>query len=158
MTDVPKWLGGTNGWAITPINVLSTELNTLATGNTVLSSVGGSSGVFSQTQTLGYSLGVLSFVAGGSFTPTGSPFLAVWFATLADNTNYEKVLSNADQGRAADAQIPLLATAYASGDVSSSGLIVVPSIPFKVLTRSGAGVSLPGSGNLLKLGLVSLTQ
>ena len=40
---------GTNGFIATPFNLLSTELNSLVTGNTAVSSAGGTSGVFTQT-------------------------------------------------------------------------------------------------------------
>ena len=147
---------GTNGFTVAPFDLLTTELNSLATGNTAISSVGGSSGVFSQTQTLGYIWGVLCFVSGGSFTPTGGG-IDVWFLGKDDDANHQKYTANADQARAPDAYINFLATAHASGDVvGARGLTRLPAHPFKVLARPTPGVSLPSSGNKIKLGCIAV--
>ena len=146
---------GTSGWTTTPFNLMSTELNSLASGNTALSSVGGTSGVFDQSNTGASLWGLVSFISGGSFTPAAPNYLEGWWNTKADNSGYEKTASNAAQSRAPDFVIPLIAAAYASSDVSmcQGGIVRIPSVPFKVFVRSQAGATMPASGNLIKLGL-----
>ena len=83
--------------------------------------------------------------------------LDVWFLGKDDDTNHQKYLANADQAREPDAYINFLATAHASGDVvGAKGLVRLPAHPFKVLGRPTPGVSLPASGNILKLGCVAV--
>lgn len=151
------WASGTSGWTTTPFNLLSTELNSLANGNTALSSVGGSSGVFDQSNTGGALWGIVSFIAGGAVTPAAPNYIAGWFNTKADNSAYEKTVSNATQQRTPDFVVPLIAAAYASSDVSmSNGLVRIPAVPFKVIIWSQVGATLPASGNLIKLGMVEV--
>lgn len=152
-----QWSPGTNGFVVAPFSVLTTELNSLADTNTVLSSVGGASGVFDQSNTDAYVWGVLTFAAGGSFTPVAPGYLGGWFLSKSDNSNYEKNVSNTALPRAYDFVVGLHIAAYSSGDLASSGPrpVMVPAIPFKVLIHSRAGATLPASGNTLKLGLVA---
>ena len=157
MTDFPKYAAGTGGFITTPFDLLTTELNSLASGNTALSSVGGTSGVFDQSNTGAYVWGVLSFVGGGTWTPGAGGYMHVWFLTKADGSNYSKYLANANQARKPDGVIGFLNTSHASGDVvESEGYVQIPAVPFMVLARSVAGATAPASGNKIRLGAVTL--
>lgn len=150
---------GTNGFIVTPFDLQSTELNTLANGNTATSSVGGTSGVYTQTSTGQAPQGEVWFSAGGAFTPTAGGYLAGWFLRSSDGgTTFERVVANNDLPRAPDFVIPLFASAYASGDLAfAAGVtVLLPWESFKVLLRNNSGVALPASGNHLKLGPVAL--
>ena len=148
------WATGTNGFITTPFSVLTTELNSLANGNTALSSVGGTSGVFTQSHRQ-RGMGQVSFYAGGAVTPSSGGYLAGWWITKDDNSGYQLTASNADQARAPDFRIPLLNTAYASGNLSGV-LVRLPAPDFKVLLRNVSGVALPSSGNKIMIGPVAL--
>ena len=149
------WAPGTNGFITTPFAVLTGELNSLANGNTALSSVGGTSGVFTQSDTASGVWGQVSFYAGGAVTPSSGGYLAGWWVTKDDNSGYQLTVSNADQARAPDFRIPLLNTAYASGNLSGV-LVRLPAPDFKVLLRNVSGVALPSSGNKIMVGPVAL--
>jgi hypothetical protein len=152
------YASGADGFIATPFNLQTTELNTLGSGNTVISSVGGSSGVFSQTQTLGAVWGIISFLAGGSFTPSGSPVLSGWFINKADDSHFEKLVSNTAPPRSPDFYIPLFASAYAANDLAlcQDGLVRLPPNLFEVLIQNNSGVSLPSSGNKIVCGPVAV--
>lgn len=156
MADI-KYAAGTGGFVTAPYNLFTTELNTLASGNTAISSVGGTSGVFDQSNTGGYVWGVLSFVSGGTWTPAANGYIEGWWLGKDDATGYQKYLSNAAQARPADWVIGLLNTSHASGDVvGADGLVRLPAHAHKVLTRSVAGATMPSSGNKIMVGAVSL--
>ena len=158
MTDF-LYDAGTSGYIATPFNLLSTELNTLASASVVVSSVGGTSGVFSQSNTVSGLVGAIYFSAGGAFTPTAGGFLAGWFLASSDGgTTFEKFVSNVSPPRAADFVIPFMNQAYASGELAFSNGILVPLPPtsFKIALFQAAGVTLPASGNLVKLGPVAV--
>ena len=65
---------GTRGFKATPFNLLSTELNTLGNGSAATSSVGGTSGVYSQTNWVNCPFGSVYFTGGGAFTPSAGGF------------------------------------------------------------------------------------
>lgn len=149
---------GTNGFTVTPFNLLSTELNSLAIGATALSSVGGTSGVFTQSNTGNALMGEIYFSAGGGVTPVVGGYFAGWFLTSPDGTTFEKYISGTPPSRGADFIIPLYAAAYSSGEFAfSNGILVpLPAAPFKTVLQNQSGVALPGSGNLIKLGPVAV--
>lgn len=149
---------GTNGFLTTPFNLMSTELNTLANNTSATSSVGGTSGVFTQSSWGSGIWGVAHFLAGGSFTPTAGGYIACWFLYSPDGgSSFEKVVSNTDMPRSPDFTIPLYASAHASNDVvQSSGIIRMPWWSTKLFVVNHAGASLPSSGNLIKLGSVAV--
>ena len=158
MTAPFIYVAGTNGFSTVPFSLQTTELNALANGNTAVSSVGGSSGVFAQSNTGGalFSPGIL-FLAGGAFTPTAGGYLQGWFLLQDNASHYEKVVSNTAVPRAADFIIPLFASAYAANDISmSTPLVRWPSTLFKVLIRNVSGVALPATGNVLSAGSLEM--
>lgn len=157
---------GTNGFTKTPFNLMTTELGNgtgLASGNTVVSSVNGgsSNGIFTQTDTGGAIWCEIAFVSGGAFTPTNAnAALNGWFIRKADNTNFEKLVSNTAPPRAPDFIIPLYTSAYAANDLSPAqgGRVLLPAESFKVLIQQNSGAAnLASSGNVLTCGPFAVT-
>lgn len=148
-----KWASGTNGFTTAPFDVLTTELNSVSTGNTALSSVGGSSGLFSNSNTGRDIYGLVTFVSGGTFTPSANSYIEGWFLDQGDDTTPEKFVTNSAQARAADFIIRLHAAAYASGDTAlcNGRRVVLSPIRFKVGVRV-LNATLPSSGNKIKVG------
>jgi len=141
---------GTSGFIATPFNLMTTELNALATANSATSSVGGSSGVFTQTNFANAIWMIVEFISGGTFTPAAPNYIAGWFLFNDATNGYETTASNTDLPRTPDFIIPLLTSAYASGNVvQSSGLVRVPWWSTKVFVNSHAGATLPATGNKL---------
>jgi hypothetical protein len=156
---------GTNGYIAAPFNFLSTELNTLANGAAATSSVGGSSGVFSQSNTVSAIFGAVYFVSGGSFTPNvAAADLAGWFLVSPDGgSTFETATASPSNtvlamSRPADFIIPLSAAAYATGNIAlcAGGYVQLPWGSFKVLLQNYSGVSFPATGNLIKVGPVAI--
>lgn len=153
---------GTSGFLATPFNLQSTELNALASGSAAVSSVGGTSGVFSQTNTINAIFGSVYFTAGGSFTPTAGGFLAGWFLLSTDGgTTFETVVATPSTTvlaipRPPDFVIPLSAAAYASGNIAwaTGRFVSLPFESFKVEIQNLSGAALSASGHLIKLGPV----
>lgn len=151
---------GTNGFIATPFNLLSTELNTLANGAAALSSVGGTSGVFSQSNNANGIWGSLYFSAGGAFTPAAGGYLAGWFLRSPDGgTSFETEVATpsgtvAALARTPDFIIALDNAAFASGNIRwcQGGKVQLPWESYKLLLQNNSGVALPSSGNLIKVG------
>lgn len=146
---------GTNGYIVTPFDVLTTGLNTLTTGSTATSAA------LSQSDTVHAVWGKIWFTSGGAFTPSTGviPHLAGWFLGSPDGgTAFEKAFANADMPRAPDFVIPFVAgSALASTDVvDASGLIRLWPDSTKVFLRNNSGVSLPASGNKITVGPVAI--
>lgn len=149
---------GTNGFIATPFNLMTTELNTLGNVSSAVSSVGGTSGVFTQTNFANAVWGSVHFKSGGAFTPTAGGFIAGWFLFSPDGgSTFEKTVSNTDMPRTPDFLIPLFASAYASSDLAeAAGLIKLPWWSTKVFIMNHAGVALPSSGNVIQVGPVAV--
>jgi hypothetical protein len=149
---------GTNGFLATPFNLLSTELNALATATSTASSVGGAGGVFTQTNYANAIWAEVYFQSGGAFTPAAPNYLAGWFLFSPDGgTTFEATVSNTDLPRAPDFIIPLFVSAYATNSVSqASGLVRVPFWSNKVFINSHAGATLPATGNVIKAAPVAI--
>lgn len=155
---------GTNGFIATPFNLMSTELNALASGAAATSSVGGTSGVFSQTNNASGIWGSLYFTAGGAFTPTAGGFLAGWFLLSTDGgTTFEAAISTPSTtvsavSRAPDFIIPLDNAAHASGNIRwcQGRRIQLPFESYKVIIQNNSGVALSASGHTIKVGPVAI--
>jgi hypothetical protein len=151
MTNFLEYSGGTNGFLQAPFNLMSTELNTLSNGSSAVSSVGGTSGKFTQTNWSSGIWGVIHFVSGGAFTPTAGGYLAGWFLYSPDGgSTFEKTVSNTDMPRSPDFTIPLFASAYATSDIAQSPLIRIPWWSHEVFVLNHSGAALPSGGNLIK--------
>lgn len=152
---------GTNGFKATPFNLLSTELNTLASAANIISSVGGTSGVFTQTNFVNCIWGQIYFVAGGALggTPAAGAYIAGWFIFSPDGgTAFEKAnYSSIDMPRSPDFVIPLNAIATAASDIYlASGLVRLPWNACKVYIGNRTGQALTASGNLIKCAPVAI--
>jgi hypothetical protein len=157
---------GTNGFVSAPINLLSTELNTLAGGSAAISSVGGASGVFTQTSFGNCPWLSLYFTAGGAFTPVVGQCLYGWFALSPDGTNFETQVATPSStvlaiSRSPDFIIPLDNAAFATGNIRwcQGRFIKAPWESCKLIVQNVGGsspVALPSSGNLIKAGGVAI--
>lgn len=135
-----------NGLYVAELELMSTELDSLGSGSVIISSVGGSSGVFNNSNTGQGLFAVLQFIEGtGGTQPTctAGGNLAIWFLqTLA--TTYES--TTVAPPRAPDAIIPLYVGALTAGQAFNSPIIQVPNLPFKVLVQNNCGASFPAFG------------
>lgn len=139
----------------TAVSLMTTELNSLANNANVASSVGGSSGVFTNTQGTsnfdGYPRAKIEFVmAAYTGTPAANSGLSVWFIKTVDGSNYDDGSSSVTPIRAPDVFIQV--RALTSGPQRIVRDCWVPVGTFKVLARNeGTGLSLASSGNTLKV-------
>lgn len=151
---------GTNGFITTPVSLLTTELNGLTNVHTAVSSVGGTSGVFTQSSFANAPLLGIEFTSGGAFTPAAGDELWGWFLESLDGgSNFDRLASNTPLARTPDFTIPLIASAYASADRAwAQGRYVdrPPFGSFKVAVYS-LTVTLPASGNIIKMGPAAMT-
>ncbi len=156
---------GTYGFIATPFDLLSTEsgFGGLTNGSTVISSVGGTSGAFSQTNTAQAPLGAIWFGSGGAFTPVAGGYLAGWFLRSSDGgTTFEPTVTSSTTQppvqRAPDFVIPLPPAAISSGQIffASGCEVPLPWESFKVALWNLSGVTLPTSGNTVVCGPVAV--
>lgn len=81
---------GGNGQLAAALTLLSTELNGLAIAALALSSAGGSSGVFTNANTLQAILGVPFLILGGAVeVPATRPTVSLWFLESPDGSTFE---------------------------------------------------------------------
>lgn len=152
---------GTDGFIVTPFDLMSSDLNSLSNGNTVVSSVEGASGVFDQTDFGSAQYGLIWITLGGNFgaTPAAGGCLTGWFLQSTDGgSTFEDTNSNTPLPRAPDFVIPLVAAAYSASDVVfANGLVLLPypSVKVYLQNNAGASASLASSGNLLTCGPVA---
>lgn len=140
----------TNGFIVSPFNLMSTELNGLSSANSAVSTAGGSSGVFTQTNFANAQKCFVFFEAGGTFTPTAGGNIAGWWLMSEDGgSHFEKTVTNTSLPRPPDFMIPLFASAYALGDRSWSAVCRAPWPSCEVFVVNNAGVALPATGNLI---------
>lgn len=155
MTTPFLWAPGTNGFTTTPFNLMTTELNALASLATIISSVNGTSGKFSQSSFGSSILGSVWFIAGGAFTPVAGQSLTGWFLRSTDGgTTFEKnVGTTIGLPRAPDFILPLWASAYAASDVSfAQGDVKLPRESCKVLILNTGTAALSASGHSIVCG------
>lgn len=155
------WANGTsNTGLITPLlTLISTEANSLANTNTAISTVGGTSGLFTQTNTaqgiwaeMFLTLGVI-----GSALSANSPNVSGWFLDTPDGgTTIESPATNTGLPRPPDFIIPLPSTTITAGWVfKATELIQIPSLAFKVYIQNNTGQAFASSGNTLKIAVVA---
>ena len=155
------WANGTsNSGLITPLlSLITTEANSLANNNTCVSTVGGTSGLFSQTNTTQGIWGELFLTLGaiGTSLSSNSPNLSGWFLTTPDSgTTIETPATNASLPRPPDFIIPLPSTTITAGWVfKATELIQVPSLMFKTYIQNNSGQGFSATGNSLKLAVVA---
>ena len=144
---------GSHGFLATPVTVMTTELNALANNANIISSVGGTSGVFTQTSFGNAIWAEVEVIAGGAFTPTAGGYLCAWWLFSEAGSTFEKQVSATDLPRAPDLIIPLFASAYASSDIAKgSGIVRLPAYDAKLYVANHCGVALASTGNIIKIG------
>ena len=146
---------GTSGFIATPFSLLTTELNALASAGVATSSVGGSSGVFSQTNTGQAPFGRVWFKFGAALGAAASAnaTLAIWFLTSSDGGTTFESQTVSPPPRPPDLIIPVGANVYATGALLfSPPRVILPAESFKVVLQNNLGQALGASGNILPLG------
>jgi hypothetical protein len=153
-TNFLLYSGGTNGFLTAPTNIMTTELNTLANGSSATQSVAGN---FNQASFGSGVWGMAHLQWTTTFTPTAGGYIAGWFLYSPDGgTTFEQTISATDLPRSPDFTIPLYASALTANLLASSGLIRMPWWTWKTFIVNHAGVSLPASGNIIKLASVAV--
>jgi hypothetical protein len=147
------WEPGTanNGLYAPTLTLMSSELDSVATGGVAVSSVGGSAGVFSNAntaQTIWAPLVLTLGATAGAFQTGGN--LSCWFLQSLDGVTFES--DTAAPPRAPDVVFPLPAAALtAVTTFLSQGLVRLPALRFKLLCQNNSGQSLNASGNTIVL-------
>lgn len=146
------WNSGTsnNGLLASAFNLLSTELNTLTSTSIAVSSVGGTSGVFNQSNTASAMLGELFLTLGAIGSALTGP-VSGWFVQSYDGgTTFEQ--SAVVESRPPDFVFQLPLTTIGAGTIfKATDLVRLPALPFKVMLQNNTGQSLASSANTLKL-------
>jgi hypothetical protein len=151
------WYSGTasnNGLLITSYNLMTTEMNSLTSGSTAVSSVNGTSGVFNNSTASQGMIGEVFLTLGAiaSAVAAGGN-IAGWFLVSPDNgTTYENTVSSAALARPPDLIIPVPATTITAGWVyKGAGPVMIPALPYKVWMQNNLGQTMAASGNIIKL-------
>ncbi len=153
------WNPGTSnsGLAAAAFSMQTTELNSLTTTSYVVSSVGGASGVFSNTSSA-QSIWVQIFATLGAIGTAlqAGANLAGWFLPSYDGgTNFEQ--ASAVPARSPDFIVPLPFTTIASGAIyTSSGLVLLPSLKYKVGIQNNSGQTLAATANVVRAAPVNM--
>ena len=140
-----------NGLLESAFALETTELNGLTNSSVAVSSVGGTSGVFNQSNTAQaiWSELFLTLGAVGSALSAGAN-IAGWFVQSFDGgTTFEQ--SSVAELRPPDFIIPLPATTVSGGSIyKAAGLVRLPALPFKVMLQNNTGQTLAATANTLK--------
>ena len=143
-----NFLWGTRQSATT---LLTTELNSLATAN------GSAASSAIDLTASGWQLGDLElYIASSSLAFTSTSYVDVYFVTSSDGTNYPKYTSGSSW-KLAIGNYHAASIAIHPATLSSEAIyevcreVRIPSAKFKVVLVNNTGVTLPSSGNTLKL-------
>lgn len=151
-TNFLRYPGTSNNGLLTSLlTLMTTELKSVTNAGTAISSVNGSSGLFTNSNTGQAIWGELYFSVGNpAFTAVAGGCLAGWWLTSPDGgTTFEYQTTGASgvtPGRAPDWIIGGPgAVAVPTGSLLKSGIVRVPALPFKVYIQNSMGNTL-GAG------------
>jgi hypothetical protein len=131
------------------LSLQTTELNALANGALIVSSVGGSSGKFTNADTGAAKFGEIHFTLGTVTTMSAGANLSGWFLQSNDSgSTYESL--TVVPPRPPDFIVPLDATT-GNKIYKAAGQVRLPALQFKVLVQNNSGQSFTATGNTLKL-------
>ena len=150
-TNFLWYAGSSNNGLLTPaVSLQTTELESLASAAVIISSVGGSSGVFTNSNTaqaiwadLFLSIGNPGMVG----TLSAGANVAGWFLTSPDSgTTFES--ATVAPPRPPDFIIPFPAATNpaASSFFKAAGLVRIPALEFKVLVQNNTGQAIGNGG------------
>ena len=154
------WAAGTsnNGLIASTLTLMTTELNSgsMTAGAYVVSSVNGTSGVFSNSNTGQSMVGVPVLTFGGTWAPSGNLSVPCWFLVSLDGSTFEPASSHV-------ARDPDFVFAFTSGATYASSEIVVaqgarvipPAVKWKLLALNNGNATFPTSGNTITMGLTA---
>lgn len=135
----------------TAYNLLTTELNSLASGSST------AYGPEIDNTSNKWQLGDLNFkLASSSSALTGASYCDVYFVISADGTNYPK-LTSGSSWKLASANYFAASIAFHPATLSSEVIyecvrgVLIPSAKFKTVLVSALGVTMPSSGNTLDI-------
>lgn len=138
-----------SGNLVAAFSLQTTELNSLANAALIVSSVGGSSGKFTNIDTGQGKLGEIFLTLGTVTTMTAGGSLSGWFLLSPDSgTTLESLTVVPPRGP--DFYIPLDATT-GNKTYKAYGQVKLPALQFKVLVQNNSGQAFTSSGNILKL-------
>ena len=155
-----KWNPGTsnNGLTATAFNLLAdtSELASLTNTSYVVSSVSGTSGLFSNANPAQGIWAELFLTLGAiASSLSNGANLAGWFLQSYDATNFEQ--SSVTPPRPPDFIIPLPNSTIGAGTIfKASGIILLPALKYKVGLQNNSGQTLAASGNTLKAAPVNM--
>lgn len=133
-----------SGYLTSASDILTTELNSLASSTSNTLSSAGSAIDNSTNKYIWYDV---EFLAGGTYTPTAGGFLELWLLRTLDGTNYEDGSSTIAPARRPDVIIPVRAGTTITPRAGGQGRLILPPGLSKPIVRNQSGATLPSSGN-----------
>lgn len=159
MTDFLWDPGTSNNGLITPaVTLMTTELNSVANAGTAVSSVGGTSGVFNNSNFAQGMIGNVYLTLGAiaSAVAAGGNIAGWWLESPDAGTTYENTVSGAALARPPDFILPVPATTITAGWNFAGVMVRVPALVTKVFIQNNLGQTLASSGNTIKIALPAM--
>lgn len=146
-----------NGLLASALTLESTELNGVTNASIAVSSVGGASGVFKQSDTAQAIWGELFLTLGAIAVAlsAGANIAGWWVQSFDGGTTFEQ--SAVAELRPPDFIIPLPATTIGAASIyKAAGLVKLPALPFKVMLQNNTGQTLAATANTLKVAPIAV--